>query len=668
MSNQQPFAAQLYSQGFGTAGSYSPVIATTTPGITNTQFKIGQRWVDTASNSEYVLTSFSTVNGVVQANWTVLGIGGSAGGVATLTTDDSTVVVPSAGNINIAGASSQLTTTGSGATVTLHLASSVITPGSLEVTGLLTGDAGATLNSGGTAINIGTDAHTDAINIGTVGARVITIGNVTGAAGLVEHIGTGNYVLNGAATSTYTVGAATTTGTYTLGGTAQTGTITLGSSSGTNIVAIGAGAGATTVNVAGGAAANVVNVAAGNGGTTVGIAAGTGGNTVSINNGANTVANVTNINSGASGANSTVSIMNGAGTAGAQLVNISSGATAVNSTVNVLNGNATAGTLAFNLFGSAAATTAGTVNIGTGAAAHVLNFGSSSAGNITSTIAVGSTYAIVGTGGTINIGIDAANTIAIGNGAFASVVALGSATGGATTTIKAGATGSFSLNGGAATTYAIGAATTTGTIVIGGTAQSTGAITVGNSSATNTLNLGIGNGANTTNISTGTGGNTVHIADGAGVNTVDIANNAGGTSTVVIGSTNSTSTTTIQAGSGTIVMTGAIANSSTITSAGNVLINGAGKYLGIHHGAVTDFCGTCTLASGTVTVLNTNIAAGDIILLTRVSINGSTTLGELTYTISASTNFVVTSVILGTPGSPQTADTSILNYVIIRPI
>ena len=223
------------------------------------------------------------------------------------------------------------------------------------------------------------------------------------------------------------------------------------------------------------------------------------------------------------------------------------------------------------------------------------------------------------------------------------MVTLGSLTGAASLALQAG-TGNITMAGVAATTVTIGAAAQTGTMIFG------------NSSATNITDVGIGNGANTTNISTGTGGNAINIGTGAGANTT------------ILGTTNTTSTTTIRAGSGGIVMTGAIANSSTITSAGNVLINGAGTFLGVHHGAVTDFCGACTLSSGAVTVANTNIAAGDIILLTRVSVNGSTTLGVLTYTISAATSFTVTSVILGTPGSTQTADTSVLNYVIVRPI
>lgn len=101
---------------------------------------------------------------------------------------------------------------------------------------------------------------------------------------------------------------------------------------------------------------------------------------------------------------------------------------------------------------------------------------------------------------------------------------------------------------------------------------------------------------------------------------------------------------------------------------GNVIINSAGKQLQVHGGAVTDMIGSATLASGTVTVANTNIAAGDKIFLSRSSVNGSTVLGVLTYTISAATSFTITSVIVATPGSTQTADTSIVQYFIVRQV
>ncbi len=78
--------------------------------------------------------------------------------------------------------------------------------------------------------------------------------------------------------------------------------------------------------------------------------------------------------------------------------------------------------------------------------------------------------------------------------------------------------------------------------------------------------------------------------------------------------------------------------------------------------------GTAVLVLGTVTVANTNIATGDLIFISRIASNGSVTLGELSYTIINATSFTITSLILGTPASPQTADVSSVAYFIVRPI
>lgn len=141
---------------------------------------------------------------------------------------------------------------------------------------------------------------------------------------------------------------------------------------------------------------------------------------------------------------------------------------------------------------------------------------------------------------------------------------------------------------------------------------------------------------------------------GAGVTTIG----TGGTGAVNIG--NATGNTAV---TGNITASGNIT-----TSAGNVVINGAAKQLQVHGGAVTDFIGTATLASGTVTIANTNIAAGDRIFISRTAANASTTLGEFSYTISAGASFTVTSLILGTPGSPQTGDLSSFAYFIVRQV
>lgn len=103
------------------------------------------------------------------------------------------------------------------------------------------------------------------------------------------------------------------------------------------------------------------------------------------------------------------------------------------------------------------------------------------------------------------------------------------------------------------------------------------------------------------------------------------------------------------------------------TFSGNIVLSSVASYIQMNGGAATDFIGQATLASGTVTVANTNIAAGDRIFLTRAALNSSTALGELTVTAqTASTSFVITAIDPSDGSSTITGDTSIVNYVIIR--
>src|SRR5690554_2604215 len=97
------------------------------------------------------------------------------------------------------------------------------------------------------------------------------------------------------------------------------------------------------------------------------------------------------------------------------------------------------------------------------------------------------------------------------------------------------------------------------------------------------------------------------------------------------------------------------------TFSGNVVLSSVATHLQMNGGAVTDFIGQATLASGTVTVANTNISATDRIFLTRAALNSSTALGELTVTAqTASTSFVITAIDPSDGTSTITGDTSIV--------
>jgi hypothetical protein len=534
--------------------------------------------------------------------------------------------------------------------------------GSSGAVTLVAGAGGLAINGGGNTIDIGTDA-----------ANTIVIGDATGAASLSMYVGSGDFLLDGVAASTYAIGPSTTTGTVVIGGTAQSGAITVGSSTaGSNSVLIANGSGSTTVSIA-----NVT----------------TTGATVSIMGAAaiGTASSFSVFSGSTPTAALTANILTGATPAAASVVNIMTGAqSAGTSQFNLFTGNITGGTQTFNL---ATGTGAATLNIGTGATVvKTINIGGTAANVIaigntqtTGSITIGNaltsgTVTVGGTAGTglISIG-NATNatgqTVSINNAASitgaSSVNILSGATPGAAMTLNvmtglsstAGQanfmTGAYS--GGTSTFNVLTGTSTGGTQTINlATGSSPAVVNIGNAAAGA---IGITSGGNITQ--TIASGNTYAVVGGGGTinigidaaNTIQIGNGAFATTTR-IGSTNTTSTTTINGGSGGVNVTGA-----------NLQIATAGKFLEIKGAsfAATNSIGVGTLSSGTVDINNTNIAAGDVILLTRTGANGSTTLGELTYTISASTKFTVTSLILGTPGSTQTGDTSTFSYIIVRP-
>lgn len=182
--------ANLYTQGFGSRpeGVEVPHFDVRDPATNDVNFPQGKRWINTISNDEWVLTTFSASAGSVTANWTVLG--GGAVAVATLTGDTGTAT-PSAGNIKIAGTTNEITTAASGSTLTLSLPAAITTPGSLTVSTKLSVTTGANASAGQSAamtagtITISTTAVTasslifltNALPGGTVGT--LSVGTIT---------------------------------------------------------------------------------------------------------------------------------------------------------------------------------------------------------------------------------------------------------------------------------------------------------------------------------------------------------------------------------------------------------------------------------------------------------------------------------------------------------
>ena len=174
----------------------------------------------------------------------------------------------------------------------------------------------------------------------------------------------------------------------------------------------------------------------------------------------------------------------------------------------------------------------------------------------------------------------------------------------------------------------------------------------------------------------------IYETSGAGVWNTTTSGGAGSFTslTVTPGPTSVTGTTNINtSGSGvTSIGTGGTGATNIGNATGNTTVTGALNVTGnlnltsvatlmsMNGGAVTDFIGTGTLAAGTITIANTNIAAADRIFISRTAPNASTTLGEIRYTISAGASFTVESLIIGTPGSTETGDLSSFAYFIVR--
>ena len=94
-----------------------------------------------------------------------------------------------------------------------------------------------------------------------------------------------------------------------------------------------------------------------------------------------------------------------------------------------------------------------------------------------------------------------------------------------------------------------------------------------------------------------------------------------------------------------------------VVRGGNLLLETAGSFIQIETGAVTDSAGQATLIGGNVTIANTNIATGDIIMLTHASSSG--TPGILYSAIINATSFDI--------NSSSGTDTAVVNWFIIKP-
>lgn len=454
-----------------------PFIAQRAPTTTDTDFAKGYQWIDESVSPavEYIHMG----GGVWQANNLTLSTDATFAAASNSTASSSLAIKTYADNLAIAGAPDASTTVKglveegtnaqvvAGTTIGETGARLFVNPGSLSAlfaaapaiggttpaagafttlgaSGAVDFDAGGSWESGGAAIAIGADNSTDAVNVGTAGARTITIGNITGGTGVSVNTGTGHFTVTTTGTGDIILNSDDTMlldsdgvlelnssgGVISIGnddvdqninlGSDGERVITIGSNngaaqvdleSGSGGINIGSAASAQSVTIGNntGATAIIMEVGSGNfaldgvaastysigsatttGTITIGGTAQTGALGLGVSSGIMTTnlatgdgAKTLNVATGVSG--NTVNLASGINTS-AQVVNISSGASGADSTVNVLSGNGSAGTQTFNLL---TGTRAGALNLATGAAAHVVAVGSASAGAVTVDTAAG---------------------------------------------------------------------------------------------------------------------------------------------------------------------------------------------------------------------------------------------------------------------------------------
>jgi len=249
-------------------------------------------------------------------------------------------------------------------------------------------------------LNIGTTPATRAVNLGTADAiQAVTVGSIFGASSLMLEAGTGNMLLTGSTSTSYTIGGETGTGTITLGRSTSSNTINIGAAGNNGLLT-------QTINIASTAGRN--NITIGSLSTSTGftiLRSGTGGfilsgsgnfnlacaptaaynfgptdatgpmafgrstnsNTINIGSGGNNTANTQTINIGGGTGTSAVSL---GATTGASALNLQAG-----------TGNVSITGAATTNYTIGSATGTGTITVGQSTATNIISIGS--AGNNT---------------------------------------------------------------------------------------------------------------------------------------------------------------------------------------------------------------------------------------------------------------------------------------------
>lgn len=598
-----------------------PITSTRAPTVGDTNYELGQVWINTTAASAFVLNQLSggvatwtqmtagasnvdTINSLAPVGGDILIAGGTnvnrvnAGHTVTLNLDaaialatsvtsplytaaagvDVQVTAPANQDLNLrmgdaAGAQAVVFQDSTGATVfSVNSSGGIPALGAVTINGLLTANASAIINTAGTALNLATDNFGDAVNIGT-GTTIRAIGIADG--GGVAHTVTvgsgsaGNIAVNAGA------------GTLLLD---ANGVLELNSAAG--VIGIGNDAVAQNINLGTGAAARVITIGNASGATAVNFNTGTGGTYFNNANGQFRVDTGTaNVSLGADNVAHLITVGNNTGTT---QINITSGTNGIFLRSQDEVGIDAAGTLELNSSGGVISigndADAQNINLGTGAAARIITVGNVSGAS--------STVIDVGTG-----------NLDLGVSATAHTCRLGSTTGASGTTVQSGDSG-ISINAtGAASSLELDAV---GQIVINSSAST---IDIGNDAVAQNINLGTGIAARVITIGNATGATSIVVNSGTG--NALFATNATDHSTQV-GSTNGVSATTLQGGTGALNVTGG--GDVLIDGVGVLELNSSGGIIGIGNDAVAQNINLGTGgAARTITIGNATGATSVIV-------------------------------------------------------
>lgn len=415
-------------------------------------------------------------------NWTLVA---NSGGALNTLSDGSTTVSPSGGNIAIVGTASQLLVTASAPTHELILSfpSAVTMPGSLTTTTTLTVGTNLTVNgtstftggitfSGNVAVGgtldvtglttLGALTQVGTLSLNASGTAATTIGGSSGAITIAT--GAGNFSLTGGGNS------------VSIAADAAANTVLLGSNNTTSSTHIQAGTGDLLLD---GAATTQIIIGSTTQTGEIFLGRSTAGEDISIGSAVNASAQVISIGNGASAADSTVNILSGVGTAGAGVLALGNNQRVT--TIGLGNVAPVASRTSTISGGTITTAVTDTLNLGTGGA--TTNAGATKTVNLNSGgVTLGSVLTNIATGA-VTSGTHTTD-IATGNRA-AGTMALNLMTGTGTKTLNAGNAdglttmnflGVANINVSQNSNTAINTGTSTGTVGIGNSLA--GAITV----------------------------------------------------------------------------------------------------------------------------------------------------------------------------------------------